>query len=177
MNGFAPSMKKHAATINSVSRSRHASAGRLLVGGAFGDRMAHDGERDMKFDLKITTGVAAALVATACSQQDNGWTTDRDTALCVDKTGKRVPDDQCPRQAREGGYHGGSGIGTAFLWYYLGRNSVIPPYGEPVRGGSFSRVAGASYVRAPAATGFTRAGAISRGGFGSSARGGGGFGE
>ncbi len=131
----------------------------------------------MKFDLKITTGVAAALLASACSsQQDNGWTADRDTALCVDKAGKRVPDDQCPRQQVAGGYHGG-GMGSAFLWYYLGRNSVIPPYGETARGGTFSRVAGASYARAPASTGVTRAGAISRGGFGSSARGGGGFGE
>ena len=55
------------------------------------------------------------------------------------------------------------------LWYFLGRNSVIPPYGERARGGSFSRAGGVSYARAPANTFVSRSGAISRGGFGASA--------
>ncbi|WP_174291847.1 hypothetical protein [Sphingomonas bacterium] len=123
-------------------------------------------------DLKITTGVAAALLAAGCGQQDNGWTADRDTAVCVDQQGKRVPDDQCPGQR-----HAGGGMGSAFLWYYLGRQSALPYYGEPVRGGSFTPAAGHSYFRAPAATAFTRSAAVARGGFGSSARSFGGAGE
>ncbi len=123
----------------------------------------------MKADLKITTALAATLLAAGCQQQpDNGWTADRDTAVCVDRAGKRVPDAQCPRTA----YAGQSGGVSPFLWYYLGRSASVPYYGEPVRGGSFAMRPGSSYSRAPAFTAVTRAGAISRGGFGSSAHGG-----
>lgn len=123
----------------------------------------------MRKDLTITTAIAAALLATGCSEpEEDGWTAQNDTAICTDREGKRVPDDQCPRQALVDGYHGGGGS-SAFLWYFLGRNSVIPPYGERVQGGSFSRAAGRSYGRAPSSTFVTRAGAISRGGFGASA--------
>ncbi|MEH3158595.1 MAG: hypothetical protein PGN08_06395 [Sphingomonas taxi] len=59
--------------------------------------------------------------------------------------------------------------GNAFLWYFLARNAVIPPYGEPARGGAYARAPGRSYGFAPATTQVTRAGAISRGGFGASA--------
>lgn len=120
----------------------------------------------MKADLKITTALAATLLAASCQREDNGWTADRDTAVCVDHSGNRVPDAQCPRTYTSGG------VGSLFLWYYLGRSSVVPYYGEPVRGGSFTGRAGTSYFRAPAQTAVTRAAAISRGGFGSSARGG-----
>ncbi|WP_375383022.1 hypothetical protein [uncultured Sphingomonas sp.] len=122
----------------------------------------------MKADLKITTALAATLLAAGCQRQDNGWTADRDTAICVDRSGKRVPDAQCPRTAEAG--HGG-GV-SPFLWYYLGRSSVVPYYGDPVRGGSFTGRAGTSYGRAPAEVAMTRSAAISRGGFGSSAQGG-----
>ncbi len=129
-------------------------------------------------DLTITTGVAAALLVAGCSRQsdqDNGWTADRDTAVCVDQQGKRAPDDKCPQQRVASTGH--MGVGNAFLWYYLGRQSAVPYYGEPVRGGSFAPAAGHSYFRAPAGTAVTRAAAIARGGFGSSARGFGGVGE
>lgn len=118
--------------------------------------------------MAITTAVAAALLASGCGgPEEDGWTAQTDTAICTDRDGKRVSDDNCPRQAAAGGYHGGTS--GAFLWYFLGRNSVIPPLGEQARGGSFNRVAGTNYVRAPSNTLTTRAGAISRGGFGSSA--------
>lgn len=123
----------------------------------------------MKTDLKITTAIAAALLAGACSpQDDNGWgeTADRNTAICTDRSGHRVPEANCQRQ---GAYGGGGGGSNAFLWYYLGRSSVVPYYGDPVRGGSYQRATGASYFRAPAASSMTRSAAISRGGFGSSA--------
>lgn len=120
----------------------------------------------MRGDLKLTTGLAAALLASGCDRpQDDGWTAARDTAVCTDRSGNRVPDDQCRRVAATGG-HGGV---SPFLWYFLARNAVIPPYGERVGGGSYARVAGRSYARAPVATNVTRAGAISRGGFGASA--------
>ena len=38
----------------------------------------------MNRDLKITTAVAAALLAGACGQRETQWTADRDTAICTD---------------------------------------------------------------------------------------------
>ncbi len=112
----------------------------------------------MRTDLRITTAIAAALLASGCGRPEpepDGWTAQTDTAICTDREGRRVADDQCPRQALASGYHGGGGS-NAFLWYFLGRNSVIPPYGETARGGSFSRAGGVSlcagagqYLRQP----------------------------
>jgi hypothetical protein len=127
----------------------------------------------MKKDLKITTAIAGALLAGACQQQPDEWTAQRDTAVCTDRQGHRVPDANCQRQSYAS--HGGGG--NAFLWYYLGRNSAVPYYGEQVRGGTFSRAPGRSYFQAPTGSSMTRTAAISRGGFGSSAHSFGGFGE
>ena len=126
----------------------------------------------MRFDLKITTGVAAALLAAACGQRDNGWTATDNTAVCTDKAGNRVPDDNCRRHESFGG-----GAGSAFLWYYLGRHSAIPYYGERVGGGSFTRAAGTSYFAAPVGSAVSRSAAVSRGGFGATGEGFGGAGE
>lgn len=120
----------------------------------------------MNRDLRITAGVAAALLASACGRSDNGWTASDNTAICTDRDGHRVADANCQRS----GGGGGGGMGTAFLWYYLGRHSAIPYYGETVRGGSFARAPGMAYARAPSGSAMTRSAAISRGGFGSSAR-------
>ena len=119
----------------------------------------------MNRDLKITTAVAAALLAGACGQRETQWTADRDTAICTDGQGKRVADRNC--QQRHVGGHGG---GSAFLWYYLGRSQAIPYYGERAAGGSYVGRPGVAYARAPAGASMTRAAAVSRGGFGSSAR-------
>ncbi len=126
----------------------------------------------MRDDLKITTSIAAALLASACGQSDNGWGATENTAICTDKAGNRVADSNCGR--REG--YGGSGVGHAFLWYYLARGASIPYYGERAGEGSFSRSGNTPYFRAPASTGMTRSAAVSRGGFGSigEAHGGGG---
>lgn len=128
----------------------------------------------MRKDLTITTAIATALLASGCGRSDpepDGWTAQNDTAICTDRDGRRVPDDRCPRQqlASTGAGVGHGSAGNAFLWYFLARNSVIPPYGERARGGSFAGVAGTRYTRAPADTLVTRSGAISRGGFGASA--------
>lgn len=127
----------------------------------------------------MTTAMAAALLALpACSSSDE-WNedvvADKDTAVCVDKEGKRVEDGRCGTQAA---YHGGGGgIGASpFLWYYLGRSSAIPYYGDSINDrrfagrGSFEPRQGVAYARAPAAAGMTRSRAVSRGGLGSSGR-------
>lgn len=139
----------------------------------------------MKKHLTMTTAMAAALLALpACSSSDGDWNddvvADKDTAVCVDQNGVRVDDAQCaPRQAATG-YHGGGG--NAFLWYYIGRNSAVPYYGDSVREprfaghGSFKPQPNTSYDAAPASSRMTRSAAVSRGGLGSSGhRYGGGF--
>jgi hypothetical protein len=127
----------------------------------------------MKKQLSMTTAMAAALLALPGCSSDNGWeevTADKDTAVCVDKDGKRVDDSQCERRAA---YHGSGS--NAFLWYYLGRNARVPYYGDSVRdprfgNGSYTPRTGATYARAPAASRMTRSAAVSRGGMGSRAR-------
>jgi hypothetical protein len=123
--------------------------------------------------LNLTLVAASAVTLAACDQQPDQWVAQQDTMVCVDKSGDRVPDGNC--QTPHAG--AGAGVGTAFLWYYLGRNSVVPYYGERVSGGSFTRTAGATYFHAPVRTAMTRSAAVARGGFGSSARSFGGFGE
>lgn len=117
----------------------------------------------------LSTTIAAALAVSACQRNSyddyDGYRAQRDTAVCVDrKTQRRMSDDYC-RRGRT------AGAGNAFMWYYLGRNSTLPFHGDTVRGGSFTRTAGATYFHAPASTNVSRAVAVSRGGFGSSAHG------
>jgi hypothetical protein len=123
--------------------------------------------------LNLTLVAATAVTLAACDQPADHVIAQQDTAVCVDKSGNRVPDADC--QNYHGG--GGSGVASAFLWYYLGRSSAVPYYGERVSGGSFTRTAGATYFHAPVRTAMTRSAAVARGGFGSSARSFGGFGE
>jgi len=124
--------------------------------------------RTKTFNLAITTALAASL--SACGQPSGDWDdgvtqyADRDTAVCVDRvTQKRIPDRECDRR-------GVGGNTNPALWYYLGRNSAVPYYGDTIRGGSYSRPAGRSFYHAPASTAMTKSSAVSRGGFGSSAR-------
>jgi hypothetical protein len=128
----------------------------------------------MKKQLFMTPAMAATLLAaTGCSSAEDDWNQDaiaqQDTAVCVDSSGTRVDDDRCDDDR----YRGGS---SAFLWYYIGRSSALPYYGDSIRDrrfagrGSYRPVPGASYQRAPASTRVTRSQAVSRGGFGSSSR-------
>lgn len=128
-------------------------------------------------NLALTTAMAATLTALAGCSSGNDWddnvVADRDTAVCVDQSGKRITDDNCnPRR--------GGGMGTAAMlgyWYYMGRSSRVPFLGDSVNDGSgrFSGsarpIAGTSYASAPAAANMTRSAAVARGGFGSSGRG------
>ncbi|WP_294236173.1 hypothetical protein [uncultured Sphingomonas sp.] len=117
----------------------------------------------MALNLKWTTAMAAALLASGCNRAkaDDNWTADQDTAICTDAQGKRLPDDRC-RQTRVGG-------GGGAFWYFLGRGRAIPFYGERATGGSFRAAPGARYAAAPSGSAMTRSAAVSRGGFGSSA--------
>ncbi|MCD2322982.1 hypothetical protein LQ953_03000 [Sphingomonas sp. IC-56] len=133
----------------------------------------------MRKQLTMTTAMAAALLALpACSSRNDDWeaVTDRDTAVCVDKDGKRVDDRQCNPQARGAYGGGGGGMSNAFLWYYLGRNSAVPFYGDSIRDpryagrGSFTPTQGVRYADAPRASRMTRSQAVSRGGLGSRGR-------
>lgn len=129
----------------------------------------------MKKQLGMTTAMAAALVALPACSSNNGWNedtiADRDTAICVNQAGERVDDDQCNNHRG-----GGSGVSSAFLWYYLGRSSAIPFYGDSIHhsryrgGGSYQPRSGVSYGRAPVTTNVMRSQAVSRGGLGSSSR-------
>lgn len=132
----------------------------------------------MKKQLTMTTAMAAALVALpGCSGGDD-WNEDvyasGDTAVCVNQQGERVDDDLCGGSRTH--YVGGGGGSNAFLWYYLGRSSAIPYYGDSIRDprfaghGSYQPRPGATYAPAPAHTRMTRSAAVSRGGLGSSGR-------
>ena len=123
----------------------------------------------VKTILIFTTALATSLGLSACDQPSVTQYAQRDTAVCVDHQGQRVPDDRCGQH-----YYGGA---SPFLWYYLGRSAAVPYYGERVYGGGFTRTAGATYFHAPSATAMSRSVAVSRGGFGSSAHAFGGFGE
>ncbi|WP_343526882.1 hypothetical protein [Sphingomonas sp.] len=118
----------------------------------------------MAFNLKCTTALAAILLAAGCNRAkaDDNWTADNDTAICTDAQGTRLPDDRC-RQNRVGG-------GAGAFWYFLGRGRTIPYYGERATGGTFRPAPGIRYAVAPAGSAMTRSAAVSRGGFGSSAR-------
>lgn len=122
-----------------------------------------------RFDLMTTGALLSAILVTACNQRDD-WTAQRDTAICVDRRGDRVPDVDCS----PGTSHAGT---SPFLWYYLGRNSSIPPYGSGAYGGGYTRTSGATYFHAPISTDLSSDEAVSRGGFGESAHGFGDAGE
>ena len=129
----------------------------------------------MRKQLIMTTAMAAALAALPACSSNNDWNedvvADRDVAVCVDPQGERVDDDLCSDDRG-----GGGGASSAFLWYYLGRSSAIPYYGDSIYDrryagrGSFAPRAGTAYARAPVSTSMTRSQAVSRGGLGSSAR-------
>lgn len=124
---------------------------------------------DFKAKLTITTAVAGALAMAGCGRSNDEWEGSatqfarQDTQVCMDRsTGQRIEDGHCRS-------HGSSG-GKFFAWYYLTRGAAMPYYGDRVTGGSFARAPGRSYAYAPASTAMTRSAAISRGGFGSTAK-------
>ena len=120
----------------------------------------------MKIDLKITTALATALMAGGCGNSAPDWRSDGNTAICVDRSGRRIADQSCGR---------GGGSGGGSHWFYMGRGARVPYYGEAPAAGSYSASPGTRYSTAPAGSAMTRSSAISRGGFGSIGRSFGGF--
>ena len=121
-----------------------------------------------KFNLPLTTAISAAiLVCSACnsSNKDKDWQASDNTRVCVDRDGKRVPEDQCRNQSYNGGAYNGGGSGISpFLWYYIARGGYVPAYYRPAYGGSYQPADSVgSYAPAPANA---PAGAVTRGGFG-----------
>ncbi|MCY7395516.1 MAG: hypothetical protein LH468_05045 [Nocardioides sp.] len=83
--------------------------------------------RSTGVSLGVTVLMAAGLSGCASSPDY--------AAVCVDPdTDTRVDDNQCD----DNDTAGGSGVGTAFLWYYLGANSRFPAVGSGVSGGTFT---------------------------------------
>lgn len=124
--------------------------------------------------LILTSAMAATLSTlggcSGKSTKDGDVVADRDTAVCVDQNGTRVEDSRCGKP----GMRGGSGMASAFLWYYVGRGGLIPHRGDnindPNRGftGSHFASKGTQYAAAAASTNIVRSPATARSGFGSS---------
>lgn len=107
-------------------------------------------------------GLLASALLTGCTP--DGDVIDADYAqVCQDKTNEqRVDDNHCSEQGRSGGHYG---------WYFFstsGNTSTIPPVGQKLTGGVTSVPAGKSVQSGIGSKG----GTVSRGGFGSSSKGG-----
>lgn len=111
-------------------------------------------------------GILASALLTGCTP--DGTVIDADYAqMCRDTdTETRVEDSNCSDQGRAGGHYG---------WYFYqmqGSSRSLPAVGSKLSGGTTSVPAGKSVQRGVTPKG----GTISRGGFGTSAKGGGSIG-
>ncbi|MEC5181172.1 Tat pathway signal protein [Arthrobacter sp. CG_A4] len=112
--------------------------------------------------LGVTALLAGTITAMVASNEE-----DADYAqVCFDDgTGERVDDSQCNNSSTEGR---GSGV---YAWYFYSRGANVPALGQ-------NRASYPSYTRtvpagAKASTGYSsKGGTVSRGGFGSSSKGG-----
>ena len=56
-----------------------------------------------RFILPLTTAVSAAMLASpGCSSASREWQTSANNGVCVDGSGKRIPEDQCHNQPATG---------------------------------------------------------------------------
>jgi uncharacterized protein YgiB involved in biofilm formation len=99
----------------------------------------------VKKNLTITVAMASAIMALGACRAAPPQQAINSDAVCTNKATKaRVPDSNCATaQNNSGGSNAGS---NAFLWYYLGRSSAVPPVGQSVIGSSYR----GSYVPDPA---------------------------
>ena len=117
----------------------------------------------MKKQLSMTTAMAAALLALPACSSNDGWNedvvADRDTAVCVNQQGSGSTTTYAASDCRPSWRR--QRLGTAFLWYYLGRNSRRSllrrfdprPRVTPARAGPApSRRSPESIMRAPPAS-------------------------
>lgn len=118
--------------------------------------------RSTGVSLGVTVLMAAGLTGCASSPDY--------AAVCVNPdTKERVSDEQC-----DDGAGNGSGVGSAFLWYYLGASSRVPAIGSGVVGGTFngSRLNGTVTRGGLPTTGGSSVKSTTRtGGFGGTSRG------
>lgn len=126
------------------------------------DRKKRARRRTAVVALGVTALLAGTITAMVASNED-----DADYAqVCFnDGTGERVDDSQCDNGSTEGR---GSGV---YAWYFYSRGASVPGLGQ-------NRTSYPSYTKtaptgAKTSTGYTsKGGTVSRGGFGSSAKGG-----
>jgi hypothetical protein len=112
-----------------------------------------------------STSVAIGVTAVMASGLTGCASSPDYAAVCVDpQTNQRVDDDECDRDH----YH--SGVGSAFLWYYLGRSAAVPAVGRTVTGGNFSIPRTGTIQRGglPVRGGSSVKSTTTRGGFGGS---------
>jgi len=118
--------------------------------------------RSSTVSLGVTAVVAAGLSGCASSPDY--------AAVCVNPdTDERVSDDECDDASTSGG----SGIGSAFVWYYLGASSRVPSLGSRVSGGTLSSPSNGSVQRGglPTTGGSSVKSTTKSGGFGGTSRG------
>lgn len=116
--------------------------------------------RTVVVGLGVTALLAGTLTAVVSSNQDEP----EYAQVCFnDETGERVEDTQCNSSAGR--------AGGLYAWYFFSRGAYVPPVGQ-------NRSTAPNFTRtipsdAKASTGYsTRGGTVSRGGFGSSSKGG-----
>lgn len=127
------------------------------------DRKKRNQRRTVVVALGVTALLAGTITAMVASSNDD----DADYAqVCFnDDTGERVDDSQCGNASAAGR---GSG---AYAWYFYSRGASVPGLGQ-------NRSSYPSYTKtappgAKASTGYSsKGGTVSRGGFGSSSKGG-----
>jgi hypothetical protein len=123
-------------------------------------------KRSQRRTVVVGLGVTALLAGTITAMVASSEAEPDYAQVCFnDDTGERVEDTQCDNSSSDGR---GSGI---YAWYFYSRGASVPGVGQ-------NRSAYPSYTRtvpsgARTSTGYsTKGGAVSRGGFGGSSKGG-----
>lgn len=95
-----------------------------------------------KRSAQVILGVVLASVLSACGSTESDY-----TEVCVDnRTGERIPEDECDDDDGHGGHRGG--------WVYFPHGSHVPAVGSKVTGGSRTFPASGTIGRAPSSGGF-----------------------
>ncbi|MDQ0819889.1 hypothetical protein QFZ79_002181 [Arthrobacter sp. V4I6] len=158
--GEAPGLPDNAMTPGAVFDPFERERERELAGAAA--RKKRSQRRTVVVGLGVTALLAGTITAIVASKAE-----DPDYAqVCFnEETGQRVEDTQCDNSSSAGR------TSALYAWYFYSRGSSVPALGQ-------NRASYPSYTRtvppgAKASTGYsTQGGTVSRGGFGSSSKGG-----
>ena len=132
------------------------------------ERQAHDAaarkkrsqRRTVVVGLGVTALLAGTITAVVASNQDEA---DYAQVCFNDETGERVEDTQCNSSAGRSG--------ALYAWYFYSRGASVPGVGQ--NRSSYPSYTSTVPSGAKASTGYsTKGGTVSRGGFGSSSKGG-----